>query len=188
MTDPFSSFLDHFFDGFGRVLDDLGRGMERAVEVLSVAFLEFRPGAGFDSQQRAVYDWHHNVIEPWCRRHGKGQPMSLEECRALVNEVYGARGLSSPIVTVEPGDTAATGSARSITLPPSMMRRAVVLHEAAHGLVELRFGAAQGHGPEFVTVFCVLMQKHAGANWRWMVNGLRKRGIRYADRRRLRIH
>lgn len=105
-----------------------------------------------DSQRGAVYSWG------WAL--DTNEPMTLAECRALVERVWAdyRPGKRAPEVTDGRGTRRgyAYGPGR-ISLPIAVRKPVYVLHEAAHTLLP----QAELHGPRFATLMLILIARYA---------------------------
>jgi hypothetical protein len=133
-----------------------------------------------DFQRSRVYRWedeHVLVHDP--------RLLSLAEARALVETVFrwaeprAARkpDWRPPIVGDGRGRRHAAGSRASIRLPRWARRRAIVLHECAHGLAHDR------HGPAFVATYVDLLERFRGLERATLTASLDAARIVYASRR-----
>jgi hypothetical protein len=115
-----------------------------------------------DSQRAKLYAWERKAVVGYLT----SPELTLDECRALVEEAYRRFGLTLYPRVIAPdhgGRRYARGGASTVLLPRWARRVAVVLHEAAHGITE-RLAQRHGipdpaaHGPEFVRVFVSLLE------------------------------
>ena len=104
-----------------------------------------------DFQRTRVYRWEAAHVLPHA-----AEPLTLEACRTLVAAVFHWAGRPAPVVTDGRGRRHACGSPEAIKLPRWARTRAIVLHECAHGL------ARDMHGPEFVAIYVLLLERFAG--------------------------
>lgn len=146
--------------------------------MLGLAPKRRRPSARPRDFQRArVYRW-----ERVCVHSDTAPAMSLDECRALVEQVYvdrerpgRRRSWSPPTVTDGRGRRHAGGSREVIKLPRWSRRRTIVLHECAHGLSD------DGHGPEFMRVYIDLLADFAGMDGDALLRSALQARLRVAD-------
>jgi hypothetical protein len=111
-----------------------------------------------DFQRARVYRWEAEHVFPHA-----GERLSLDQCRALVDQAYRWRekpgsdpSWQPPRVTDGRGRRHACGSREVIKLPRWARTRAIVLHECAHGMAD------DQHGPKFVAVYVELLVEFAG--------------------------
>lgn len=110
-----------------------------------------------DTQRQKVYDWENKTFA------GKhGETLTLDECTVLVHKALRRYGITSTVPVKDGrGHRWARGGAREIELPRWARNELVVLHEAAHAVVdflERRHGVTvSAHGPEFMRVFVSLL-------------------------------
>jgi len=112
-----------------------------------------------DSQRQAVYRWEQVIRD---RFPEACTPMTLEECRALVNRVwyeYVALG-PAPLIKDGRGCKCAWGSRWFITLPCWARNPIVVLHELAHAILDYYSYKDAIHGPVFATFVLDLWATH----------------------------
>jgi hypothetical protein len=136
-----------------------------------------RPATGpRDFQRSRVYRWEAQHVFPHA-----GERLPLARCRALVEEAYRwfeAPGpdpaWAPPVVTEGRGRRHACGSREAIKLPLWARTRAVVLHECAHGM------AADRHGPGFVAVYALLLERFAGLDRAHLLASLAASGVKVA--------
>lgn len=129
------------------------------VAVAALPAVRRRRSRAPDHQRSRLYRWEAEAIFP-----GDKQPLTLEQCRALVVEAYRwaegalaqAPGWQPPELTDGRGRRHACGSRQVIKLPRWARTRPVVLHECAHGL------APDKHGPRFVAVYIALVERFLG--------------------------
>ncbi len=135
-----------------------------------------------DSQKSRVYAWDRSLEQ--------GEPMTLDECRQLIESVWekyavagctGTCALSgtasyrteerrpaAPTVVDGRGTTIARGGLHRISLPRWARTKPVVLHECAHAILEHREfhqrtpGGVAAHGPEFARIFMELLVRFGG--------------------------
>ena len=126
-----------------------------------------------DFQRALVYKWEAQHVFPRA-----GDRLSLDACRALVEEAYrwreapgGDRSWSPPRVTDGRGRRHACGSREVIKLPRWARTRAIVLHECAHGMTD------DGHGPKFVAVYVGLLVEFARLDRQSLALSLATNGV-----------
>ena len=123
-----------------------------------------------DFQRTRVYRWETDQVFP-----AAGEPLSLGECRALVEAVFHWAERPAPIVTDGRGRRHACGSPEVIKLPRWARTRAIVLHECAHGL------ARDMHGPEFVATYAELLERFAGLDGAELRASLARAKVKIAE-------
>lgn len=129
-----------------------------------------------DFQRKRLYKWEREVpMNEQVRL-----PISLEQCRTLVEKVYEDYGIEAPKVTDGRGCRTARGSLREVKLPEWARTPWTVLHECAHGLVEKCHPWAPGHGPEFVRVYVTLLDQYYDVPATALVLSARSKGIMVA--------
>lgn len=109
-----------------------------------------------DSQRQAVYKWHWTL-----RGMYPPTPLSLSDCRALVERIYShCPGLVVPRIVTKRGEKWAFYDEyrHVIRLPVAGQNALVVCHEVAHAFVR----DAPWHGPRFATLVAELWEDHAG--------------------------
>jgi hypothetical protein len=127
-----------------------------------------------DSQRSRVYRWE-KTIEPegrqldllerrWASPHAQASnlfwtpTLTFDECKLTISRVL--KREANWIVSVEKGRGCAAYGRHTIRLSKWGYCLPVCLHEAAHVIVNLRFGwGAASHGPEFMGVFIFLLVK-----------------------------
>lgn len=118
-----------------------------------------------DSQRSAVYRWEKAL---WATYGLKEDMLSLEECQAMVGEVWGDFVTHPNLRCLPPvvngrGTTWAWGGMWEVSLPRWARFCAVVVHEVGHGVIATRtFGKEQvaPHGPEFASLLVELLEKY----------------------------
>lgn len=112
-----------------------------------------------DSQRKAVYAWEDAVKKAYP---GAAKEISLDECKALVAEVWTdyRPGERPPEVSDGRGTRLAKGGRWRINLPRWARSKIVVLHETAHSL--RRNLDEPWHGREFATLLLDLWEHYAG--------------------------
>lgn len=109
-----------------------------------------------DNQRSAVYAWERSIGLPYVG------DMTLAECQALVNRVWGRYGYGfAPKVTDGRGRRRGSGGRSRIALPRRTRNRMYVLHEVAHSLVCLHLKGVAAHGPEYARVLLGLLVEYA---------------------------
>lgn len=178
--DPFDNLFDAIFrtfDAFGDAVSSMGDALSTVAGGQPV-FEATSGKAGEDAQRDAVYAWHYKYIVPYMKAQGVGGLMPVGELIGVANHIFQSRGFNTPRIARSP-DTVATGNHQLITLPDHMMRLDVILHEAAHGLMDYYVPSwAEVHGPEFVCIFSVLVEEWAKARWSWLGATLKEAGVR----------
>jgi hypothetical protein len=162
-----------------RVLLRLWRaGRSLAGETLPLPFMPAgRATRPRDFQRSRVYRWEALHVFPHA-----GERLPLAQCRVLVEQAYRwfeAPGpdpaWTPPLVTDGRGRRHACGSRAAIKLPLWARTRAVVLHECAHGMAE------DQHGPGFVAVYVLLLQRFAGLDHAHLLATLAASGVKVAS-------
>jgi hypothetical protein len=130
-----------------------------------------------DGQRSRLYRWEAAAVLPRANRR-----LSLEECADLVMRVFAwAEAPQSkaswrpPRVTDGRGRRHACGSREIIKLPVWARTPAIVLHECAHGL------AHDQHGPEFLGVYIILLERFSSLDAATLTTTARAAGLRVAD-------
>lgn len=110
-----------------------------------------------DTQRQKVYNWENTTFA------GKhGETLTLNECTALVHKALRRYGIRSTVPVKDGrGHRWARGGSHEIELPKWARNPVVVIHEAAHAVVDFleRRHDVQvaAHGPEFVRVYVSLL-------------------------------
>lgn len=132
-----------------------------------------------DSQRSRVYDWERQHVDGRLskmtlresREMGRNPKMTLDECRALVGEVwrfYFGSESEPPNVKDGRGTRRALAGYFDVSFPRWARTRSTVLHEMAHAILSRSYhwgsaaGGAAPHGPEFVRVYCQLLARFDG--------------------------
>jgi hypothetical protein len=127
-----------------------------------------------DSQRSKVYAWERECLRPL-----DDEPLAIEECAALVAEVWawhqGAAG-EAPTVQAARGTRGFYLPAlHKITLAPRARRRYYVLHEVAHAILPASKTLAW-HSPEWCAVYARLLERFGG--WKSVRSSMRNAGIK----------
>ena len=128
--------------------------------------------ASRDFQKQRVYDWESTIA---CSNPDVlTKPLTFEEVVELVDTVWEhwRPGSHPPIVkNLGKRQIAARGSRREVRFPRWTWFPRIVLHEIAHSLNDKcqSFGyrkkdLCSPHGPEFVRIYCDLIEWYAGRN------------------------
>jgi hypothetical protein len=137
-----------------------------------------------DVQRSRLYEWEDGLIAKVLRARSENSKlpmMTMDECKALVKEVYDAYGFKVPHVRPRRG-WKAEGSHREIKLSKSTMTKYIVLHECAHGLAVILKGTAEPwHGPTFVGIFVELLNHWCGLDWEILHQSLMYYTIKFND-------
>ena len=130
-----------------------------------------------DFQRARVYRWEAEHVFPHA-----GERLPLARCRVLVEQAYRwfeapapDPAWAPPLVTDGRGRRHACGSRAAIKLPLWARTRAVVLHECAHGMAD------DQHGPGFVAVYVLLLQRFAGLDHAHLLSTLAASGVKVAS-------
>lgn len=112
-----------------------------------------------DSQRSRLYKWEQRLRRE--HRDTTPQEMSLDDCDRLIARAYRVYGLkwSGRTVAGKSERHSATGSRFQVSLPRWARQPIVVLHEAAHGILntlEERGDYRAPHGPEFARIMIEL--------------------------------
>jgi hypothetical protein len=129
-----------------------------------------------DFQRARVYRWEAEHVFPHA-----GERLPLARCRILVEQAYRwfeapepDPAWAPPLVTDGRGRRHACGSRQAIKLPLWARTRAIVLHECAHGMAD------DQHGPGFVAVYVLLLERFAGLDQRQLLATLAASGVKVA--------
>ena len=107
-----------------------------------------------DFQRSKVYAWEKealNLFDP-----AQWPEITLDECKALIQKVFAAKGLIPPAVKDGRGSSKARGGPDRINLPKWARTKVIVLHECAHGI-----NIKDAHGPAWVKEYIDLLGQYA---------------------------
>lgn len=115
-----------------------------------------------DSQRSKLYKWEAATFVK------SGEDLTLDQCKVLAHEAVSRYGFTNfPVIKDGRGRRNAGGSEYEIDLPRWARNRFVVLHEAAHAIVDMlarRHNVPRstwaGHGAEFTRVFVSLLDAY----------------------------
>ena len=132
-----------------------------------------------DTQRRKVYRWEADAV-------GRPSPNGLDaaEIQQLVDEVSADWGVRRIETRVDPRRhrTSATGWERMIFW--ERPDRWIVIHEAAHHVVNRLVGACHavpGHGGEFMGVYLQSLERYCGLDREGLAASARRAGVKVAD-------
>jgi hypothetical protein len=124
-----------------------------------------------DYQRKRVYRWEDEAT-CWSNH----DRLTLDQCQAMIRQVFIAYGLSPPRVTDGRGRRSACGGAGRIAIPHFSRTRVIVLHESAHALLA-RMGRYDAHGPLFVRTYIELLVGFDGWSRGALERSAAERGI-----------
>lgn len=110
-----------------------------------------------DSQRQKLYNWEIRCAP-------EGDHLSLDECVTLIEKVM--RHYHVPMPEVKDGRRMrrANGNAYSISLPSWARSERIVVHEAAHSVIDnyIGYDKVAGHCPEYVWLYTDALTWHFG--------------------------
>lgn len=135
-----------------------------------------------DSQRGKVYSWEKKVIAPT----GNGSKISIDIARGMVNAIWREMGLRHPpIVDHLPKQSRFQGSAnRACISLQEYVESWVVLHEIAHSMTSTHDHLSAHHGPIFVGVYIILLEKYLRLDRCFLLDSLQQNGIRIDENAR----
>jgi hypothetical protein len=134
-----------------------------------------------DRAARALYAWEDAVVAPRDR-----SLVPFARLQALVDHVWAAEGLRwPPRVRPLPKQARRTVARASRTAieAPAELPSWVLLHEIAHALTADVDGNHAGHGPDFVSAYLRLLERHARMDRPLLEATLAKAGIAWTPGR-----
>jgi len=139
------------------------------------------PQAGFYSnfvptQSEAFYAWEDNEFMDCYAGY-----MSLDECRALVNEVWQYLNLTVPQPNILDGRGCRNARALEdkIHLPRWSRNVTVVIHELCHCITDLfDHDESYDHGPKYAKIYLVVMAKVRGCDYQTLYNNAKAAGLK----------
>jgi hypothetical protein len=111
-----------------------------------------------DSQRGAVYRWEDALVGP---RDTVRLPFSCAQ--GMINAIWAETGLLyPPLAELLPANTRRRlGCATRLAIGlPAQFYAWVLLHELAHSMTASHAGESDGHGPDFVGVYVVLLVRY----------------------------
>lgn len=129
-----------------------------------------------DTQRQKAYDWERKHLAL-----GRAPNLTLSECEELIAKVCERYGVPKPRLKDGRGCTYARGGEHAITLPLWSRSLVVTLHEVAHTITLRRHPTVAWHGPEWLRVFCDLLETFAGFSRTHLITTIRESKLRVAS-------
>jgi hypothetical protein len=129
-----------------------------------------------DPQAQKCYDWQHSWLD-WNRK-----VSTLDECRAIIQNVCKAYDMPLPTVTSAPAKrwhSVYLPEEHRVELVPDHQNAPVALHEATHAVIAYCYPRSQDHGPTFTGIVLDLLVQHGVAPAEAIYASARKAGMKW---------
>lgn len=138
-----------------------------------------------DMQKNRVYRWE----SPF---YADNPHMSIREAQELVNQISEDFRIDPPKVVYgnKKGKSTYTISTNIIEISLLMQNKGTVIHETIHAIIHDRFDKLEtrvaSHGPEFVRVLMVVLERYTDMKWYDLLFAAKKNKVKIAERNTIR--